>query len=139
MQVKLDEKQSVTIEQLDKLRAENEAADQELHKSQERASRVLEDVISHVHSPNFSNQVTAGFLGALEALKQEIQELKTESEISQLQVMEGVRLQKWGSTVVDADTAAKAPPAEAETAAKAPTPLQAAPGEVCELCFICLV
>ena len=122
LQVKLDENQSAMAEQLDKLRAETEAANQELQKSQDRASRVVEDVISHVHSPNFSHQVTAGILESLEALKQDMQDLKWKSEVSQLQEMEGVRLQKADST--------------ADTAAKPSTPLQAAPEQASEVSLV---
>lgn len=121
MQAKLNGSQAATAEQLQRLRAETEAVSQELQKAQDRASRVMEDVIGHIHSPNFSQQVTAGFGETLEALQHEVQELKTKAEVSQLQVMEGVRRQRVETV------------AEADTAAKAPTPLQAAPVEVTEV------
>ena len=121
LQAKNGENESAISEQLQNLRADAEAADQELHKSQERASRVLEDVISHIHSPSFSQQVTAGFAETLDALQQEVQELKTRSEVSQLQQMEGVKVQKVVSTT------------ETGTETKSPTPLQAAPAEVLEV------
>ena len=65
--------------QLAKMRNDVQSAHTELQKSHEQVSQMLEDVISHVHSPIFASQVTADCLKAVEQLRQELDGVKHKS------------------------------------------------------------
>lgn len=77
MQGDLQQARSVWTGEVAKLRQEVQAAHAELDKAQTRVSCVLEDMISHMHSPKFAQRVTSEYTKVLAELRADVDNLKS--------------------------------------------------------------